>query len=54
MRLVDVADLNTINEDGIAVTVNIWALDVLVPGLDTVTESVPTEAISDAVTVAVN
>ena len=48
LRLVEVADLITIRDEGMAVTVNVWALEALVPGFITVTESVPTEVISEA------
>ena len=50
-RLVEVADLKTIKDDGMAVTVNVCAVDVPAPAVDTVTESVPTEAISDVLIV---
>jgi hypothetical protein len=52
-RLVEVADLKTINDDGMAVTVNVCAVDVPAPAVDTVTESVPTEAIFEVLMVVV-
>ncbi len=53
LRLVDVADLKTIKDDGMAVTVNVWALEVPAPGVETVMESLPTEAISEVLIVVV-
>jgi hypothetical protein len=41
------------SDDGMADTVKVCALDVPAPGVDTVTESLPAEAMSEVLTVVV-
>ena len=48
LRLVWEAASKVIREDGIAVTVKFWEVEVPAPGVETVTGKVPTEAISAA------